>query len=119
MASRWYSRSERMKALAREFLERGFYPESCFFAQQAVEFYLKGKLLELTGSRPYTHSILHLVQSLLRIRGGEAPGELIRCAKYLTEQYLGSRYPDARMLEHDREDAEECVRCMESILAHV
>ncbi|WP_252901122.1 HEPN domain-containing protein [Vulcanisaeta sp. JCM 14467] len=31
MASRWYARAERYRALSRDMLNRGFYPEACFF----------------------------------------------------------------------------------------
>lgn len=90
-----------------------------FFAQQAIELYLKGKLVELTGSRPYTYSILQLLSLLAQTLGVAVDVELARCAKYLTEQYIGARYPDARMLEHDRDDAEECIRCMTAIWGRV
>lgn len=119
MAQRWYLRAERYKALASEFFHRGFYPEACFFAQQSAEFYLKGKLIEATGARLYTHSILQLLTTLYQTIGKELSEELARCAKYLTEQYIGSRYPDARMLEYDKDDAEQCIKCMEIILARV
>lgn len=36
-------------------------------------------------------------------------------APNLTEQYIASRYPDARMLEYDRGDGEECIKCMEEL----
>lgn len=106
MASRWYAKAERYKSLAYEFLQRGMYAESCFFAQQAAEFYLKAKLLELTGSRPYSNSILHMLREVSAVRSAEMGEGLARCAKYLTEQYISARYPDARMLDYDREDAE-------------
>ncbi|AAL64272.1 HEPN domain-containing protein [Pyrobaculum aerophilum] len=119
MAHRWYSRAGRFRALASEFLRRGFYPEACFFAQQSAEFYLKGKLIEVTGARLYTHSILQLLTVLYQTLGRELSEELVRCAKYLTEQYIGSRYPDARMLEYDKDDAEQCIKCMEMIFTNV
>ena len=100
-------------------VNRGFYSEACFFAHQAVEFYIKGRLIELTGSRPYTHSIVALLEQLLSILQRRPSDEVVRCAKLLTEQYIGSRYPDARMLDYDRGDAEECLRCMELVLSNV
>ncbi|MGC8582986.1 MAG: HEPN domain-containing protein [Thermoproteus sp.] len=115
MADRWLSRAERYRALAVEFLQRGYYPEACLFAQQAAEFLLKGRLIEAIGSRPYTRSVYHLVKLLYESLGRGLDAEVVRCAKYLTEQYVGSRYPDARMLEHDREDAEECIKCLEVV----
>ncbi len=100
-------------------VDRGLYNEACFFAHQAVEFYIKGKLIELTGSRPYTHSIAALLEQLLGILQRRPNGEVVKCAKLLTEQYVSSRYPDARMLDYDRDDAEECLRCMELVLSNV
>ncbi|GAB6943478.1 HEPN domain-containing protein [Vulcanisaeta sp. JCM 14467] len=119
MASRWYARAERYRALSRDMLNRGFYPEACFFAQQATEFYLKGRLIELTGSRLYTHSIIALLNQVDSILNKPLNDEVIRCAKLLTEQYIGSRYPDARMLDYDRTDAEDCVKCMEMVMSYV
>lgn len=118
MASRWYAKAERYKSLAYEFLQRGMYAECCFFAQQAAEFYIEAKLVELTGSRPYSHSILQLLREVSAVLGVEISGGLARCAKHLTEQYISARYPDARMLDYDREDAEECVKCMEAVMGH-
>jgi len=103
---KWIERAKRYAALAREVATRGFYPEACLFAQQAA--YLKGLLIKATGARPYTHSILHLLRSYLTLSGREPSEEEAKCAKLLTEHYLGARYPDARMLEYDDKDAEEC-----------
>jgi len=119
VAERWYRRGERYKALAHEFHQRGLHPEACFFAQQAAEFLLKGRLIETTGSRPYTHSVYHLVKMLSEVLGTELEEDVARCAKYLTEQYIVSRYPDARMLDYDREDAEQCIKCLEKIWTSV
>jgi len=113
---KWIERAKRYAALAREMATRGFYPEACLFAQQAAELYLKGLLIKATGARPYTHSILHLLRSYLALSGREPGEEEARCAKLLTEHYLGARYPDARMLEYDAKDAEECLRCMDAVL---
>jgi IS605 OrfB family transposase len=35
------------------------------------------------------------------------------------EQYIGSRYPDVRMLDYDKDDAEDCLRCMEMVMNYV
>ena len=119
MASRWYARANRYRELSRDMLGRSYYPEACFFAQQAVEFYLKGRLIELTGSRLYTHSIVTLLRQVASVLNKPLSDDIIRCAKLLTEQYIGSRYPDARMLDYDRADAEDCVKCMEMVMNYV
>jgi len=74
-------------------------------------FLLKGRLVEATGSRPYT-LYYHLVKMLFETSGAELEEGVARCAKYLTYQYIGSRYPDARMLDYDRDDAELCIKCL-------
>ncbi|WP_243679055.1 HEPN domain-containing protein [Vulcanisaeta distributa] len=89
------------------------------FAQQAAEFYLKGKLIELTGSRLYTYSIVTLLNQVASILSKPINNDLIRCAKLLTKQYIGSRYPDARMIDYDKDDAEDCLRCMEMVMNYV
>lgn len=116
MYERWLARARRYAELAKEMASRGLYPEACLFAQQAAEFHLKGLLIKATGSRPYTNSILHLLRSYLSILGREVGEEAVRCAKLLTEHYLGARYPDARLLEYDEGDAEECLRCLDVVL---
>jgi len=90
-----------------------------FFAQQAAEFYLKGKLIELTGSRLYTHSIVALLNQVISILNKPLSNDIIKCAKLLAEQYIGSRYPDVRMLDYDKDDAEDCLRCMEMVMNYV
>lgn len=117
MGAKWIARAERYRQLSEEFFHRG--SRGVFFAQQAAEFYLKGRLVELAGIRPYTYSILHLLKLLAQAGGLQLDDAMVKCAKYLTEQYIGSSYPDARMLEYDREDAEECLRCMSAILGRV
>ncbi|WP_243665847.1 HEPN domain-containing protein [Vulcanisaeta sp. JCM 16159] len=54
-----------------------------FFAQQVVDFYLKGKLIELTGSRLYTHSIVTLLNQAISILNKPINNDLIKCAKLL------------------------------------
>ncbi len=39
-----------------------------------------------------------------------------RCAKELGEHYTQARYPDARVTEYTREEAERVIECMEEIL---
>lgn len=69
----------------------------------------------MTGSRPYTRSVLHLLRSL-SLLGREPDENAAMCAKLLSEQHVGARYPDARLLEYDRDDAETCLKCLEAVL---
>ena len=94
------------------------YDIACFSCQQAVEFYLKGKIIEKSGSKPYTHSLVELLRILEEL-GHEVPEDIKKCAKRLAEHYTQARYPDARLTEYEREEAEEAIKCMERILEHV
>ena len=65
--------------------------------------------------RPYSHSILDLL-TLLGDLGIDFDERIEACAKTLDPHYLQARYPDARLGDYSREEAEEAVKCMEVML---
>lgn len=53
---------------ARYLLGRGVYDLSSFSAEQAVQLYLKSKLLEAVGDYPTTYSVINLMRLLIAAR---------------------------------------------------
>ncbi|MET1159802.1 MAG: HEPN domain-containing protein [Thermoprotei archaeon] len=115
MYVKWIERAKRYYELAHRMFDLEYYPETCFYAQQCIEFLLKGLMIKYVGARPYTHDLLLIFNGLkehLRINIGE---EKLYCLKYLTEQYIGSRYPDARISDYGLDDARKCIECLEEL----
>ena len=114
LAERWFRKAERFGEEARDNFEKGRYDLACFSAQQASEMRLKGLLISLTGAKPYTPILSELAEAL-EAAGINVPGEVKRCCRSLEEHYLQARYPDARVNEYGRDEAEEALRCMEVV----
>jgi len=113
----WYDKSKNFEKTARKAFELGLYDIACFSSQQAVELYLKGKIIDKSGSKPYTHSLVELLKIIEKL-GNKVPDEIKRCAKELGEHYTQARYPDARITEYERDEAERAIKCMEEILKY-
>ncbi|MGC8582555.1 MAG: HEPN domain-containing protein [Thermoproteus sp.] len=115
----WARKAARYREYAKEDLANGRYDSAAFFAQQAAELLLKGVLIRLTGSRPLTHSVSELLSYLAKVLDKPVPEDVMRCAESLESHYVQARYPDARLNEYRRWEAEEAVRCMESVWGYV
>ncbi len=111
----WKLKAERFRRAAISELEEGRYDVASFSAQQAVELYLKGFIIEKTGSKPYTHLLTELLSLIFELVG-KRDENVKRCAASLEVHYLQARYPDSRLKDYTKEEAEEAVRCMEVIL---
>ena len=96
-------------------MRRTLYDIACFSSQQAVELYLKGKIIAKSGSKPYTRSLVELVRIIEKL-GYEVPEDVMKCSKELGEHYTQARYPDARVTEYEKEEAGRAIKCMEEIL---
>ena len=66
-----------------------------------------------------THSTSELLAYLAKILDKSVPEDVMRCAESLESHYVQARYPDARLNEYRRWEAEEAVKCMESIWSYV
>ncbi|AAL63799.1 conserved hypothetical protein [Pyrobaculum aerophilum str. IM2] len=115
----WIKKALRYRDYAREDLINNRYDSAAFFAQQSVEFLLKGVLIKLTGSRPLTHSLSELLALLAKVLGVSVPEEAMRCAEALESHYIQARYPDARLNEYRKWEGEEAVKCMEALWEYV
>jgi len=115
VALSWLRKARRFAEVARRDLKEGYYDISAFNAQQAAEMALKAILIAKTGYKPLTHSITELVDALSELV--EVPEEIKNCS-YIEEHYIQARYPDARLRDYTREEAERAVRCGEAILRY-
>ena len=111
----WFEKSKSFEKNAVYALKMELYDITCFSCQQAVELYLKGKIIAKSGSKPYTHSLVELLE-IIRKLGHEVPHDIMKCAKELGEHYSQSRYPDARITEYEEDEAEKAMGCMKEIL---
>ena len=115
----WIRKALRFREYAEEDLRSGRYDSAAFFAQQAAEFLLKGVLIKLTGSRPLTHAVSELLAYLAKALGRPVPEDVMRCAEALETHYIQARYPDARLNEYRKWEAEEAVKCMDAVWRYV
>lgn len=90
---RWLAQARHTLASARRDAEEGDYDWSCFKAQQAGEYALKG-LLRGLGRPAYGHSLKRLLEALAEA-GVEVVQELVEAAQELDIHYVPARYPDA------------------------
>jgi len=76
--------------------EKGRYDLAAFNIEQAVQLYIKTKLLELLGEFPRTHSLVALLRELSRVFKGEEVErfrkENIGMLTKLSDVYITSRY---------------------------
>ncbi|MGB2728909.1 MAG: HEPN domain-containing protein [Halobacteriota archaeon] len=113
----WFEKSKSFEKNAETALKMELYDIACFSSQQAVELYLKGKIIDKSGSKPYTHSLVELLKIIEKL-GYEMPDDIKKCAKELGEHYTQARYPDARITEYEKEEAEKAIKGMEEILKY-
>ncbi|MGQ4892394.1 MAG: HEPN domain-containing protein [Candidatus Njordarchaeia archaeon] len=115
---KWETKAMRFYKSALLNMENSIYDVACFSAHQAVELLLRGIIIEKTGSKPFTHSLLELGQILEEI-GFRFPDDVKKCLKELSKHYTQSRYPDARIVDYDKSEAEEAVECMRLVFDYV
>jgi HEPN domain-containing protein len=111
----WFEKSKSFEKNAENALKMKLYDIACFSCQQAVELYLKGQIIAKSGSKPYTHSLVELLNIIEKL-GHKVPDDILKCAKELGEHYSQSRYPDARITDYEADEAENAMRCMAVIL---
>ncbi len=98
---------------ARDSLKKGRFWLTCFSAHQAVELYLKGVLLDLAGSYPFTHDLRVLLDSL----GEDAPDEILEALDYLNPHYTASRY--SLSMDYRERSARRCLEYAERVIEWV
>ncbi|MDI6805130.1 MAG: HEPN domain-containing protein [Candidatus Bathyarchaeia archaeon] len=90
---RWMSQAEHSLESSRRDMESGDYDWSCFKAQQAAEFAVKGLLYGI-GVTAVGHSISKLLGEL-QTQGIALDKNILSMAKALDRHYIPARYPNA------------------------
>ncbi|MBS7248162.1 MAG: HEPN domain-containing protein [Candidatus Jordarchaeales archaeon] len=104
----WAERARFFLKEGERYLKEGVYWAACFNAHQSVEFYLKGILIKLVNSYPFTHDLSVLVDELEKV-GISIPEHVRLSSDYLTPHYTGARYPGTKSIIYDRRRAERCL----------
>ena len=120
ISRRWLKQTEADLQAAIDSLSTKHCEWSCFQAQQSGDKALKAYLHEKGYTSITTNSLRELIQECVKL----APDfqELYKEAKTLDMQYIPTRYPNglagnAPPAEfYEKEDAEKCISCVESIL---
>ena len=118
MSVDWFEKARRFFNSAELNFKNGLYDIASFSAHQAVEMLLKGLIVKKTGSKPFTHSLVELYEILETI-DIKFSDEIKSCLRTLTRHYTQSRYPDARIIDYDMEEAEEALNCMKKVFNYV
>lgn len=105
-------------------LNEGHYALSCFSSEQAVQLYLKSKILKISGEIPRTHSIRELLGILARLTSREEyVNEFIKKKRaeirMMESAYIESRYIPKEFEEDDARLlfslAKEVIKFVDSI----
>lgn len=118
---RWMRQAEATLSSAKRDMEAGDYNWSCFKAQQAAEFAVKGLLYGI-GFSPVGHSILKLLGEIEN-RGINVE-ELKECARALDRHYIPTRCANAHVEGapyefYDPVTAEKATECATYIIQFV
>ncbi|AFA40755.1 putative conserved protein related to C-terminal domain of eukaryotic chaperone, SACSIN [Pyrobaculum oguniense TE7] len=114
----WIERAASFMKMAYMAMRSGIYNQACFNAHQAVEMLLKGLIVEATGSHPFTHSLVELLEVLKKV-GKSVPEEAFREAEWLEPHYILARYPARGVKPYTEATAKRCISAMELIVGLV
>ncbi|MFB6491056.1 MAG: HEPN domain-containing protein [Thermoproteus sp. AZ2] len=114
----WVERGVSFMKMAYMAHRSGVYNLACFNAHQAVEMLLKGLIVDATGSHPFTHSLVELLEVLKRV-GREVGEDVYREAEWLEPHYLLARYPSRGVKQYGQDTAARCISAMEVIVSMV
>jgi len=111
----WVEKADVLILDAQRHFNEGIYWLTCFNAHQAVEFYLKSLITALTGSHPYTHDLVELLE-VLRVVGLEPPKELFISCELLTPHYTLARYLGKKAYNYTVERGGLCIENANKII---
>lgn len=112
--ARWLEKAEEHLRLAKLALEKGIYSLSCFHSQQAAEGTLRGVLVAFARVHLLTHSLSRLAEEAKSLKGLRLPPK--DALEELEDHYLQARYPNARISQYDRGEAERAYAIAEGIV---
>jgi len=110
-------RAEAFLDTAKINFSRGYYDLVLFHVEQFIQLYLKHLLYMKIGDYPKTHSIVRLIQGVIKVYGSEELKKIynedLEILYLLEEAYITSRYLPR---EYDREIAERILKFSDKIL---
>ncbi|EYE87312.1 DNA-binding protein [Fervidicella metallireducens AeB] len=89
----------------------------CFHCQQAIEKYLKGFLINVTGELHEGHNLVKLCKKALAYN--KALSEFIKDMAFVNTYYIETRYPAEDPLLVSKEDAEECIKIAIKVIERI
>ena len=110
----WLMKAYEFLDEAKDDYRRGRYWLACFHAQQFAELALKGLLVKLVGSYPFTHSLVELLEALESL-GYRINDELYTVAEALEKHYTRARYPGTGLAVYNERAARRCLEHAERI----
>jgi len=87
----------------------------CFHCQQAIEKYLKGYLIFLTGELQEGHSLVKLAKKAMVYH--EDFSGIIKDLAFVNTFYIETRYPAIDPLVVSKDDTEQCLKIMEKVIS--
>jgi len=115
----WFDKAKFYIKEAKRYMNEGPYWAACLNSHQAAEFALKGLLVYLSKSYPFTHDLVALLDEIHVRADIDIPSDVYDCADYLSPHYIGARYPGTRAISYDSRRARKCVECSRKILEFV
>jgi len=89
----------------------------CFHCQQAVDKYLKGYLIYITGELQEGHSLVKLCKKIMKY--DKTFGEFLKDMAFINTFYIETRYPAADPLIVTKEDTEECFKITQNVISKI
>lgn len=89
----------------------------CFHCQQAVEKYFKGYLIYISGQLQDGHSLLKLCKKAMA--HDQSFGSFLKDMAFVNTFYIETRYPAQDPLLVSKDDTEECLRIVESVVMKI
>ncbi len=88
----FFQRAKNFSLVAKERIKEEDWDLACFMAEQAVQLFLRARILELTGEMPRGHSIRKLITLLYNLTNDDNLKYNRNDLLLLESSYLNSRY---------------------------
>lgn len=116
--SEWFSMALKDLDGAKILLEHGAdFGLVCFHCQQAIEKYLKGYLILMTGRLYEGHSLIKLCKSAME--HGDGFAGFLKDFSFVNSFYIETRYPAEEPIKVTEEDVLECIKIAEGAISFI
>lgn len=89
----------------------------CFHCQQAIEKYLKGYLICVSGELQAGHNLMRLCKKAMVYE--KSFGRFLKDLAFVNTFYIETRYPAEDPLVVNNEDTKECMDIVDKIVAKI